>query len=256
MDTRHRLFLGLRWAETTRLPIYRLSLLALLIVGFPTIFLLGFDSHLGLDVLRRHQLELLGFVAGQPVLATLLFMAVYALAVAVSLPGAALLTMVGGYLFGWLQGSLYVLIAALLASLAVFLLARSALAETVRVRAGPSIQRFAEGFRTRALVYVFVLFLVPIFPYGMIIALPAAFGVKIVTFLLGTFLGLLPGTYLLAHLGEGLGAILTGSQPFQLASFAIPQIVVPVLGLGVLCLLPLAWRLGLWRGRGRRPTGA
>jgi uncharacterized membrane protein YdjX (TVP38/TMEM64 family) len=249
MDTRHRLFPGLRWAETTRLPIYRLSLLALLIVGFPTLFLVAFDSHLGLDVLRRHQIEVLGFVAGQPVLAPLLFMVVYAVAVAVSLPGAALLTMVAGYLFGWLEGSLYVLVAAVLASLGVFLLARSALAETVRVRAGPSIQRFAQGFRTRALAYVFVLFLVPVFPYGMIIALPAAFGVKIATFLLGTLLGLLPGTLLLAHLGEGLGAILTGTQPFQLASFATPQIVLPALGLGVLCLLPLAWRLGLWRGR-------
>jgi uncharacterized membrane protein YdjX (TVP38/TMEM64 family) len=249
MEPRHRLFPGLRWTGPPGLPIYRLSLLGLLVVGFPAVFLVAFDSHLGLDVLRRHQLQLLGFVAGEPVLASLLFMAVYAIAVAVSLPGAALLTMVAGYLFGWLEGSLYVLIAAVLASFAVFLLARSALAETVRIRAGPSIQRFAEGFRTRALVYVCILFLVPVFPYGMIIALPAAFGVKIVTFLLGTFLGLLPGTFLLAHLGEGLGAILTGTQPFQLASFMTPQIVVPTLGLAGLCLLPLAWRLGWGRRR-------
>jgi uncharacterized membrane protein YdjX (TVP38/TMEM64 family) len=226
-----------------------LGILAVLIllVGAGVAAAFGLDAGLALDALRRHHLWLLGFVAGTPVLASLLFMAIYAASVAVSVPGSALLTVIGGYLFGWLQGTIYVLIATTLAATAVFVLARSALGNRVRRRAGPSLVRFAETFRANALSYVFVLHLVPIFPTAVVIGIPAACGVRVRTFVVSAVLGLLPGTMLFAHLGSGLGAVLGSGLPIHLSSFFQPTILWPLVGLAVLALLPVAYRS--WRAR-------
>ncbi|HSA81088.1 MAG TPA: hypothetical protein VLE23_09705, partial [Geminicoccaceae bacterium] len=99
--------------------------LLVLLTGAVAGLVFGLDARLALGALRTHHHWLLGFVAGAPILASLLFMAIYALAVAVSVPGLALLTVIGGYLFGWLEGSVYVLLATTLAASAVFLVARS-----------------------------------------------------------------------------------------------------------------------------------
>ena len=174
-------------------------------------------------------------------------MAIYALAVAVSVPGLALLTVIGGYLFGWLEGSTYVLVATTLAASAVFLVARSAFGEPLRARAGPSLVRFAEAFRSNAPSYVFVLHLVPIFPYAMVIGIPAVCGVGLRTFVISAFLGLLPGTLLFAYLGSGLGGVLSAGLPLSLTSFLRPDIVIALVGLTGLALLPVAYRA--WRAR-------
>jgi uncharacterized membrane protein YdjX (TVP38/TMEM64 family) len=221
--------------------------LLVLLVGAGVAAGFGLDARLALDALRHHHLWLLGFVAGTPVLASFLFMAIYAASIAVSVPGCALLTVIGGYLFGWLPGTAYVLIASTLAATAVFVLARSALGNRLRTRAGPSLVRFAESFRANALSYVFVLHLVPIFPTAVVIGIPAACGVRVRTFVVSAVLGLLPGTLLFAHLGSGLGTVLGGGLPIRFSSFMQPEIVWPLVGLAVLALLPVAWRT--WRAR-------
>lgn len=221
------------------------ALLALLLGGAAVT--LGLDFGVVLAFLREHHYWLLGFVAGAPVTASLLFMAIYALGVAISVPGIALLTVVGGYLFGWIEGSVYVLVATTLAATAVFMLARSAIGEPLRARAAPSLVRFADAFRSNALSYVFVLHLVPIFPYAMVIGIPAACGVRVRTFVISAFLGLLPGTLLFAHLGSGLGEMLRAGLPIGPASFLQPEIVLPLAGLSALALLPVAYRA--WQTR-------
>ena len=227
---------------TTRLPIGWLALLGLLTVGMPLALAIGLDGDDGWNALRRHHLDLVSFVTYQPLAASALFMVVFALSVAISLPGVSFLTMVGGFLFGWLEAAVYAQIAATMAAAVVFVLARRALAQPIDTHAGPTLRRFATGFKRNAFGYVVFLNLVPIFPFGMIIALPAACGVRLWTFVLGGFLGILPGTILLTHLGSGLGSILRQQGPIELASFLTPQILFAVAGLGALSLLPLAFR--------------
>jgi uncharacterized membrane protein YdjX (TVP38/TMEM64 family) len=211
---------------------------------------LGLDLQLTLQLLREHHNWLLGFVGGAPVLASMLFMVVYAAAVAISVPGVAILTVIGGYLFGWFHATALVLIAATVSACAVFLLTRSALGDRLRARAGPAVQRFAAGFRRNALSYGFVLNLVPIFPYALIIVVPAACGVPLPTFIAGTFLGLVPGTFLFAGLGDGLDQVLASGIPLRLSSFVTPEIVLSLCGIATLALLPAIWR-GM-RGRSLR----
>lgn len=212
---------------------------------------LGLDAGFAIEAFQRHHRALLGFVSAAPLLASVAFMAIYAAAVAISVPGVAMLTVIGGYLFGWLQGSIYVLLAATLAATAVFVLARGAIGEAVRGRTGRSLRQFAEGFRANAWSYVFVLHLVPIFPYAMVIGLPAACGVRLRSFVFGAFFGVLPGTLLLAHLGSGLGEVLAANLPLTPASFLTPRIILALIGLAALALLPVAYRA--WRAG--RPSG-
>jgi uncharacterized membrane protein YdjX (TVP38/TMEM64 family) len=209
--------------------------------------ILGLEPQSVLELLREHHSWLLGFVTGAPILASLLFMVVYAAAVAISVPGVAILTVIGGYLFGWFHGTALVLIAATMGASAVFLLTRSAFGDRLRVRAGPAVQRFAAGFRRNALSYGFVLNVVPFFPYALIILVPAVCGVPLLTFVAGMFLGLVPGTFLFAGLGDGLDQVVTSGAPLRPTSFLTPEIVLSLSGLAALALVPVVYQA--WRRR-------
>jgi len=219
-----------------------IGLLALLMSGIAAILTLGLDGQLGLDAVRRHHAILASFVSGDPLLASLLFMVAYGLAVAISVPGVQILAVIAGWLFGWLHGTIYVVVAATIAGTTVFLLARSALAQSLYERAGPPLQRFANGFRNHAPSYVFVLHLVPVFPYAIVNTLPAACGVRLRTFVFAAFLGVLPSTMLLAQFGSGLGDALAQGSAIQLSHLLTPQILGALGGIGALALAPVLYR--------------
>ena len=150
---------------------------AALVIGLATTALtFGFDLGVALDLLRASQSAF--FVAGAPALASIAFIMLYAAAVAISLPGVAILTVIGvicsagGTARFWCWSPPRQVQAA-------FLLTRRALGDPVRERAAPAMQRFAEGFRRNALSYGFALNVVPIFPYALIIVVPAACGVPL-----------------------------------------------------------------------------
>lgn len=233
---------GLSEAVGGRLLHWRVIVLALIVVAIPLGLALGIDGKDGLDIFREHQFTLIGLVAGKPILTSLGFMLVYGAAVAVSLPGVSVLTMVGGYLFGWVHGTVVALLAATIATTAVFLFARGTLAGVMRTRAGSSIGRLAERFQQHAFRYTFLLHLVPIFPYGMVIAVPAACGVRLPTYLVGAFLGFLPATVLLAYLGEEVGFLLLSSHSLEFAALLQPDILLAATGVLALSLLPLGFR--------------
>jgi uncharacterized membrane protein YdjX (TVP38/TMEM64 family) len=237
----------LRTAAVSRLSM--IGLVALLAAGLAAMVALGLDGQLGLDAVLRHHARLARFVSGDPLLAPLLFMGIYAVAVAISVPGVQILAVVGGWLFGWLHGTIYVAIAATIAASAVFVLARSALGQALRDRAGPAVQRFASSFRDHAPSYVFVLHLVPVLPYAVVNTLPAACGVRLRTFVFAAFFGVLPSTLLLAQFGSGLGEVLAQGSAIGLSSLLTPQILMALAGLGALVLVPIVYRA--WQARRR-----
>jgi len=226
------------------LSLPRLSMLAmigLISVGVVSAVYVGMNDRLGIDLLRQHQNELIALVTSKPVLAGILFTAVYAAFVATSMPGLAVFTMAGGYLFGWLLGAVYTMIAATIASTFIFLLARSAVGETMRERAGPMIQRFAR-FKKSALSYVFIMHLVPILPYVVVTTVPAACGVPLHIYMFSAFFGILPATVLLARVGAGLGDVLASDGPIELSNFMTTDIMLSIAGLALLALLPVLVR--------------
>jgi uncharacterized membrane protein YdjX (TVP38/TMEM64 family) len=220
----------------------------LLILAFVALFFLfGFQRYLSLDGLRANHAWLAAQVARHLLPALLAFALVYAAVVALSLPGATALTLAGGWLFGqWLATGVTVLAATAGATL-LFLAARTALAEILRRRAGPWLQRLRAGFQKDAFNYLLFLRLVPLFPFFVVNLVPAFLGVSLRVFVLATLIGIVPGTFVFATAGAGIGGLLEGQGEITFADVLSPRIVTALTGLALLALLPVAYRRWLRR---------
>jgi uncharacterized membrane protein YdjX (TVP38/TMEM64 family) len=216
--------------------------LAALAAGLVIFFALGLHRYLSFSALAENRDFLMKFVEDHPVTSPLAFMAVYALAVAFSIPGAVVLTIAGGFLFGTWAGGFYVVIGATIGAVGVFLAARTALGEGLRRRAGPWIGRLEAGFRENALSYLLVLRLVPLFPFWLVNLVPAFLGVPLTTYALGTFIGIVPGCFVYASVGNGLGAVFDAGGTPDLTIIFKPEILLPIIGLSLLALIPVVYK--------------
>lgn len=196
----------------------------------------GLGSLLSLDTLARHREELSGFVARNFLLAAFAFVAIYAGAVALSVPGAIILTLSGGFLFGAVFGTLLTVLGATIGATLVFLFARVIFGENALDRFGAPAQRLAEGLRRNAGSYLLVLRLVPLFPFFLVNLVPAFVGVRLPVYVVTTFFGIMPGTFVFSLTGAGLGSILDAGGTLDLASVLTPQILGALLGLAALSL--------------------
>ncbi len=205
----------------------------------------GLGSLLSLDTLAQHREALGGFVERNFLLAAGAFMLVYAAAVALSVPGAIILTLAGGFLFGAVFGTLLAVLGATIGGTLVFLFARSIFGENALDRFGAPAQRLAEGIRRNAGSYLLVLRLVPLFPFFLVNLVPAFVGVRLPVYVLTTFFGIMPGTFVFSLSGAGLGSILDAGGTLDLRSVLSPQILGALLGLATLSLaaIPLKKRL-------------
>lgn len=219
-------------------------LLPLGLVGLALVLVLATGAHeaLSFESLRRHRGALLELVAARPVAAALLYVLLYALAVALSVPGALILTLAGGFLFGTVLATALVVVGATLGAVLLFLIARTAVGEPLRARAGPWLAKMAHGFNRDAFSYLLVLRLVPVFPFWLVNLVPALLGVPLSTFALATAIGIVPGSLVYASVGAGLGAVFDrGGEP-DLGLILEPRVLLPLLGLAALALVPVAWR--------------
>jgi uncharacterized membrane protein YdjX (TVP38/TMEM64 family) len=230
-------------AEAPKKPLWRRLLpLGILLVVIGLAFALDLQRFLAFDTLRDHDQALRAFVEARPVLTALGFVLIYAAAVAVSLPGAVFLTIAGGFLFGIWLGTCLVVIGATAGAIAIFLIAKTSLGEGLREQAGPWLRRMQAGFNANALNYLLVLRLIPAFPFWIINIVPAFLGVKLRDYTLATFFGIMPGSFVYASVGNGLGAVIeVGDEP-DLGIILQPAILTPILGLALLALLPVAYQ--------------
>lgn len=221
---------------------WRLTPLAVIAGGFAAFFIFGLDRYLSFESLNDNRQALLAWQADNQVLAAVAFVAAYALVVAFSLPGAIWMTIAGGFLFGTIQATIYVVIAATLGATAIFLAARYAFSDILRAKAGPAIRRMEAGFRENALSYLLVLRLVPVFPFWLVNLVPAFLGVPLRTFVIGTFFGIIPGSVVYTLVGNGLGTVFDAGGRPDLGLIFTPEILAPIVGLALLSLLPVAYK--------------
>lgn len=216
--------------------------LAVLVLAIGGVFASGLHNYLSFDALREHRETLLGFVQNNPLAAPLVFMVIYATATALSVPGGIVLTIAGGFMFGTWLGGLFVVIGATLGATAIFLIAKTALGNALREKAGPWLSKMEAGFKENALSYLLVLRLVPIFPFWLVNLVPAFLGVPLGIYVIGTFLGIIPGCFVFASVGNGLGAVFDAGETPDLGIIFKPAILGPILALALLALLPIAYK--------------
>ncbi|PKR53484.1 TVP38/TMEM64 family protein [Thalassospira marina] len=225
-----------------RFTLRRLVPVGILLAGLVIAYCVGATEFLSFETLRIHRGELQNLVAQNPVLSVLGFILVYIVVVALSLPAGSILTIVGGFLFGVSAGTIYVVLAATIGALIVYLAARYAFYDYMHAKAGNAIRRMQEGFAEDALCYLMVLRLVPLFPFWLVNLVPALLGVKIRAFLLGTLIGIIPGTFVYVSIGDGLGALFDQGKTPDFGVIFEPRILTPIIGLAVLALIPVAYK--------------
>ena len=227
--------------------------LVLLAVGLAAFFVFDLNRYVSLDALKTHRETLQSWVVNYGVLTAAIFMLVYALAVAFSVPGAVFITIAGGFMFGPYLGTVYVVVGATIGAVGVFLAAKYALGDVLRARAGPAIKRMEAGFRENEMSYLLILRLVPLFPFWLVNLVPAFLGVSLRTYTIGTLLGIIPGAFVYALVGDGAGAVLDAGGDLNLGIIFEPRFLAPIIGLAVLACIPIVYKK--IRGRKDVPSG-
>jgi uncharacterized membrane protein YdjX (TVP38/TMEM64 family) len=214
---------------------------------------IGLHRHISFETLIRNRAAIDQFIAQHGVAAVAGYIALYIAVVSLSLPGGAILTVTGGFLFGPVVASVAASIGALLGATTIFLIARSAAGECLTRRAGPFAARLAEGFRADAFNYLLFLRLVP-FPFWVVNLAPALFGVRLSTFVAATAIGILPATVTFAMFGAGLGSVIAVQEvqysaclaagqadcsvDFDLSHVLTPTLLGALAAIGILALIP------------------
>jgi uncharacterized membrane protein YdjX (TVP38/TMEM64 family) len=228
--------------STKSFSVGRLVPFLVLIAGLVVFFALGLQRYISFEVLRENREALLAWVQQKGLLAAIIYIMIYAVAVAFSLPGGAVMSITGGFLFGTLWGALYIVIGATLGATALFIIAKTALGDPLRTRAGPWLQKMEAGFRENAMSYLLVLRLVPLFPFFVVNLVPAFLGVSLPTYVIGTFFGIIPGVFVYASVGAGLGSIFDSGETFSASGILTPQILIALIGLAILALIPVVYK--------------
>jgi uncharacterized membrane protein YdjX (TVP38/TMEM64 family) len=224
----------------------RLLPLCLLVMAGLAFVAIGGGRYLSFAALAENRDWLYGLVQRWGFAAGLVYIAVYSGLVALSVPGAAVLTIAGGFLFGPWIGTLCAVVGATLGATGIFLATRAGLGGLAQ-RAGPLVGKLEAGFRADAFNYLLVLRLVFIVPFWLVNLVPALVGVRLSTFVLATFLGIIPGTFVYASFGNGLGNVV--GEP-GLGVLLRPSVLGPIIGLVILSLIPVGYK----RWRTKRPA--
>ncbi|MFT4715052.1 MAG: putative membrane protein YdjX (TVP38/TMEM64 family) [Paracoccaceae bacterium] len=220
-----------------------LPLLIILAVAVAGYFTLG--SYLNFETLRDNREALLGFRDLHYVQAVLAFVAIYVVIVAFSLPGAAIASLTGGFLFGVFPGALFNLGAATIGATIIFLAAKHGLGEQLSRKMDASegaVKTIKDGLREDEISYLFIMRLVPAIPFFAANLIPALVGVSLSRFVFTTFFGIIPGTVVYTWVGAGLGQVFARGEVPNLGIIFEPQILGPILGLSALALMPILFK--------------
>lgn len=225
---------------------WRFAPIALVGLGLVLGYALGLQDYLSLRFLAEQRQALRMHVDSNFVQSAVLFLVVYIMAVAVSFPAASVLTIFGGFLFGWMMGGALVAVGATVGASILFLATRSAFGSFLRHRVEGVVKSMADGFRENAFGYLFVIRLAPVFPFFVVNMAAALFDISLGRFVAATFLGILPGTFAYAYLGQGVDSVLVAAEASgreaQISDLVTGEITLAFCALALVALIPTVVR--------------
>lgn len=238
----------------------RLLPLIVLLGAMALAYGMGWHQLFTLKTIGLNYEVLRNFIKAHLGIALLSYFLGYVAVVALSLPGALVMTVSGGLLFGWKLAAPAAVIAATIGASIVFLVAKTSVGEPLAAKAGPWLGKLRNGFRENALSYLLFLRLVPAFPFFVVNLAPALLGVPLRTYVIGTFFGIIPGTLAFSVAGSGLGTAIkaqnaiyracieqvpanaTANCPYtvDLGALMTTELIAAFVLLGVVALIPIA----------------
>jgi uncharacterized membrane protein YdjX (TVP38/TMEM64 family) len=241
----------------------RLLLLVLVVALVAAVLMSDWRSAVSLETLVLHRMAIDAFMTEHRLAGLAIFMLLYIVVVALSVPGAVWLTLTGGILFGPFVGTAATVVSATIGASVIFKIAQSAVGETLLRRAGPRAAKVAEGIRADAFHYLLFLRLVPAFPFFLVNLAAALVAMPLPTFIAATMIGIIPATFAFSLAGAGLDSVIAAqAASFQACNDAgradcrihfdptqvlTPQLVGALVALGIIALVPVVVKR--WRAR-------
>lgn len=216
-------------------------------------FSLGWNRYLSMEMIRDHGLGLQAYARAHFWLALVVFIAVYATATASTIPGPVFLTLLGGMMFGPWIGALAQATGATIGSVIIYMVYRTAIGTWLRAKFAADagfMDRLARGVDRNAFVTLFTLRVIPSVPFVLINATAGMIAAPLRPYILATFIGLLPSTFIYTSIGSGLGDMIRAGEHVDLP-LLVSRFFWPLMGVVFLSLLlPLGLKLGqVWRAR-------
>ncbi|MFT6834841.1 MAG: putative membrane protein YdjX (TVP38/TMEM64 family) [Francisellaceae bacterium] len=213
--------------------------LFILILGLIIFIVLGGHHYLNIQILDHNYALIEKYTQQHYFLSIIIFISIYIIAIAFSLPGATLLTLLSGLLFGTWSGTLWSVIAATIGATITYLAVKSAFGEFLKNRISGRIAKLQKGFSGNAFNYLLMLRLLPIFPFFIINIAAGIVGVRMRIFILASLIGMTPCAFIYAWIGSGLSSIITQQTKLDLNIFIKPSVIIPLLALAILTMIPV-----------------
>lgn len=228
---------------------------ALLVIMFLVIsWFAGWFEYFSLSNLIMNREDLANFASDNMFVAMASYLLLYAALVAISFPGASLLTIGAGFVFGGFAAGILTVFGATAGAVIIFLIARSSFGDFLVRKAGPFVSKMVDGFNRDAFNYLLMIRLTPLFPFWVVNIVPALVNVRLLPYTIATFLGIIPGTFAYSFVGAGLGSVIeaqeaanpgcanAGTCEIDPSSLITPQILWAMLGLAAISVLPVLIR--------------
>lgn len=220
-----------------------LALVIVFVIG--AVYALDLGQYLSLESVKEHRDRLVVFTERHYSIAVVLFILTYVVVAGLALPGAAILTVTGGFLFGSVWGTLFVNMGATTGATLAFLSARYLLRDWVEEKFGAWVGPLQDGIARNAFNYLLMLRLLPIVPFFALNLVAGLTRMRVRTYVSATALGIIPGSFVYAYAGRQLGSI------NSLKEIASPQVMSAFVLLGLLALAPVAYKK--WSARKTNP---
>lgn len=228
----------------------KVTLLLIIAAAMAVFYYLDLGRYLTLEALKANRDNLLQYYASHRPAFIAGYIVVYTVQTALSLPGATILTLAGGAVFGALMGTLWVNVGATLGAVGAFILARTLLRDWVVRTFGSRMEAVDRGIAQSGLSYLLFLRLVPLLPFFLVNLACGVTGLPLRTYILGTMVGILPGSFVYANAGASLASI------ERMGDIASPRVLAAFALLGVFALIPALYKRFRVKGHAKSQADA
>jgi uncharacterized membrane protein YdjX (TVP38/TMEM64 family) len=222
-------------AEKINMNVRKIVIALAGVVGVALFFYFDLQRFLTLEALKANRQTLLDYYAAHKLIMVAGFMALYIVQTALSLPGAAILSLAAGAIFGSVLGTVYANIAATVGATLAFLVTRYLLRDWILKKFGGKLEGINRELETHGFNYLLFLRLVPLFPFFLINLAAGLTRLPLRIFFFGTMLGIIPGGFVYVNAGASLATIDT------LSGIASPRVLGSFALLGLFALIPVLY---------------
>ncbi len=228
--------------KNSKFNLARVIPLLVLILLISSAFYFRIFQYLSFENLVKNHDKLIQWTHNNYLPLMLVYMGIYIVTIALSIPGGFILTLTGGFLFGIVLGTIYVVVSATLGATIFFIIINSSLGKWFNVNRKSWVAKMEKGFQKNAVSYLLFLRLIPIFPFWTVNLVSALINVQLRVFFWSTLFGIFPGSLVYVSVGNSLSSVFSTDETPNFGIIFQPAIIGPLIALAILSLLPIIYK--------------